>query len=244
LLTNYNLKSGLGFGLEVKSESVGSTRSDALKANINHACSKNGFELRSGVNIGVLQNSIDVTKLNFRDPNDPILNEIKKHNPKRGVSLDIGAAAYYKGFLLGLGVQQVNQPNTSVIEIPGSELPSRFVANLGYHKKLKTFDLATLITYQQQGTYSILETQIYGQYKFMKLGIGHRQVFGTYGNTDLFSSSLGLQFTKFSVGYSFENFLNSNTASTFGGIHQASAAWYIKGLSKEKGMSRLMNVLM
>jgi type IX secretion system PorP/SprF family membrane protein len=244
LLTNYNLKSGLGFGLEVKSESVGSTRSDALKANINHACSKNGFELRSGVNIGVLQNSIDVTKLNFRDPNDPILNEIKKHNPKRGVSLDIGAAAYYKGFLLGLGVQQVNQPNTSVIEIPGSELPSRFVANLGYHKKLKTFDLATLITYQQQGRYSVLETQIYGQYKFAKLGIGHRQVFGTYGNTDLFSSSLGLQFTKFSVGYSFENFLNSNTASTFGGIHQASAAWYIKGLSKEKGMSRLMNVLM
>jgi type IX secretion system PorP/SprF family membrane protein len=244
LLTNYNLKSGLGFGLEVKSESVGSTRSDALKANINHACSKNGFELRSGVNIGVLQNSIDVTKLNFRDPNDPILNEIKKHNPKRGVSLDIGAAAYYKGFLLGLGVQQVNQPNTSVIEIPGSELPSRFVANLGYHKKLKTFDLATLITYQQQGTYSVLETQIYGQYKFMKLGIGHRQIFGTYGNTDLFSSSLGLQFNKFSVGYSFENFLNSNTASTFGGIHQATAAWYIKGLSKEKGMSRLMNVLM
>jgi hypothetical protein len=44
--------------------------------------------------------------------------------------------------------------------------------------------------------------------------------------------------------YSFENFLNSNTASTFGGIHQATAAWYIKGLSKEKGMSRLINVLM
>lgn len=98
LLTNYNLKNGLGFGLEVKSESVGSARSDALKANINHAFSKNGFELRSGLNIGVLQNSIDVTKLNFRDPNDPILNDIKKHNPKRGVSLDIGAAAYYKGF--------------------------------------------------------------------------------------------------------------------------------------------------
>jgi type IX secretion system PorP/SprF family membrane protein len=240
-LTNYNLKSGLGFGLEVKSESVGSTRSDALKANINHAFSKNGFELRSGVNIGVLQNSIDVTKLNFRDPNDPILNEIKKHNPTRGVSLDIGAAAYYKGFLLGLGVQQVNQPN---LEMTTKPIKRRFVVNLGYHKKLKTFDLATLITYQQQGTYSVLETQIYGQYKFAKLGIGHRQVFGTYGNTDLFSSSLGLQFNKFSVGYSFENFLNSNTASTFGGIHQATAAWYIKGLSKEKGMSRLMNVLM
>ena len=244
LLTNYNLKSGLGFGLEVKSESVGSTRSDALKANINHAFSKNRFELRSGVNIGVLQNSIDVTKLNFRDPNDPILNEIKKHNPKRGVSIDMGVASYYKGFLLGLGVQQVNQPNLEMTTNPTIPIKRRFVANLGYHKKLKTFDLATLITYQQQGRYSVLETQIYGQYKFAKLGIGHRQIFGTSRNTDLFSSSLGLQFNKFSVGYSFENSLNSNTASTFGGIHQATAAWYIKGLSKEKGMSRLMNVLM
>ena len=156
LLTNYNLKSGLGFGLEVKSESVGSTRSDALKANINHAFSKNRFELRSGVNIGVLQNSIDVTKLNFRDPNDPILNEIKKHNPKRGVSIDMGVASYYKGFLLGLGVQQVNQPNLEMTTNPTIPIKRRFVANLGYHKKLKTFDLATLITYQQQGRYSVL----------------------------------------------------------------------------------------
>jgi type IX secretion system PorP/SprF family membrane protein len=243
-LTNYYLKSGLGFGLEVKSESVGSTRSDALKANINHSFSKNGFEIKTGANIGILKNSIDVTKLNLRDPNDPILNEIEKHNPKRGVSIDIGAASYYKGFLLALSALQVTEPNLDIPPNPAGSLKRRFVTTIGYHKKLKTFDLAALVTHQQQGRYSVLETQIFGQYNFMKLGIGHRQVFGTYGNTDLFSSCLGLQFNKFAVGYSFENFLSSNTASTFGGIHQATAAWYIKGLSKEKGMSRLMNVIM
>jgi type IX secretion system PorP/SprF family membrane protein len=243
LLTNYNLKSGLGFGSEVKSESVGSTRSDALKANINHAFSKNGFELRSGVNIGVLQNSIDVTKLNFRDPNDPILNEIKKHNPTRGVSLDIGAAAYYKGFLLGLAIQQLNEPDISFFNSTCNQ-PMRFVGNLAYIKEFNQFNLAGLATFQQDGNYSIVETQVFGQYKFVKLGMGYHQRFGSFRDSDFFSVALGIQFDKISVGYSYDDDFSNISRASSPGTHQATAAWYIKGLSKEKGMSRLMNVLM
>ncbi|MFT4995951.1 MAG: type IX secretion system PorP/SprF family membrane protein [Flavobacteriales bacterium] len=243
LLTNYNLKNGLGFGLEVKSESVGSTRSDALKANINHAFSKNGFELRSGLNIGVLQNSIDVTKLNFRDPNDPILNEIKKHNPKRGVSLDIGAAAYYKGFLLGLAIQQLNEPDISFFSNTSIQ-PMRFGGNLAYIKEFNQFNLAGLATYQQDGKYSIIETQVFGQYKFVKLGLGYHQRFGSFGDSDIFSAAFGIQFDKFSVGYSYDDDFSNISRASSAGTHQATAAWYIKRLNKERGMSRLMNVLL
>ena len=243
LLTNYNLKSGLGFGSEVKSESVGSTRSDALKANINHAFSKNGFELRSGVNIGVLQNSIDVTKLNFRDPNDPILNEIKKHNPTRGVSLDIGAAAYYKGFLLGLAIQQLNEPDISFFSNTSIQ-PMRFGGNLAYIKEFNQFNLAGLATFQQDGNYSIVETQVFGQYKFVKLGMGYHQRFGSFHNLDFFSVALGIQFDKFSVGYSYDDDFSNISRASSAGTHQATAAWYIKRLNKERGMSRLMNVLL
>lgn len=243
-LTNYYLKSGLGFGLEVKSESVGSTRSDALKANINHSFSKNGFEIKTGANIGILQNSIDVTKLNFRDPNDPILNEIKKHNPKRGVSIDLGVASYYKGFLLALSALQVNEPLLEMTINPTIPIKRRFVTTIGYHKKLKTFDLATLITYQQQGRSSVLETQVFGQYKFVKLGIGYHQRFGGFGNSDFFSAALGIQFDKFSVGYSYDHNTFRFSGASYGGVHQATAAWYIKGLNKQAGMSRLMNVIL
>lgn len=243
-LTNYYLKSGLGFGLEVKSESVGSTRSDALKANINHSFSKNGFEIKTGANIGILQNSIDVTKLNFRDPNDPILNEIKEHNPKRGVSIDLGVASYYKGFLLALSALQVNEPLLEMTINPTIPIKRRFVTTIGYHKKLKTFDLATLITYQQQGRSSVLETQVFGQYKFVKLGIGYHQRFGGFGNSDFFSAALGIQFDKFSVGYSYDHNTFRFSGASYGGVHQATAAWYIKGLNKQAGMSRLMNVIL
>ncbi|MFT5817783.1 MAG: type IX secretion system PorP/SprF family membrane protein [Lentimonas sp.] len=243
LLTNYNLKNGLGFGLEVKSESVGSTRSDALKANINHAFSKNGFELRSGLNIGVLQNSIDVTKLNFRDPNDPILNEIKKHNPKRGVSLDIGAAAYYKGFLLGLAIQQLNEPDITFFNSTCNQ-PMRFGGNLAYIKEFNQFNLAGLATFQQDGNYSMIETQVFGQYKFVKLGLGYHQRFGSFGDSDIFSAAFGIQFDKFSVGYSYDDDFSNISRASSAGTHQATAAWYIKRLNKERGMSRLMNVLL
>lgn len=243
-LTNYYLKSGLGFGLEVKSESVGSTRSDALKANINHSFSKNGFEIKTGANIGILQNSIDVTKLNFRDPNDPILNEIKEHNPKGGVSIDLGVASYYKGFLLALSALQVNEPILEMTINPTIPIKRRFVTTIGYHKKLKTFDLATLITYQQQGRSSVLETQVFGQYKFVKLGIGYHQRFGGFGNSDFFSAALGIQFDKFSVGYSYDHTPFRFSRVSYGGVHQATAAWYIKGLNKQAGMSRLMNVIL
>jgi hypothetical protein len=190
----------------------------------------------------VLQNSIDVTKLNFRDPNDPILNEIKKHNPTRGVSLDIGAAAYYKGFLLGLAIQQLNEPDISFFNSTCNQ-PMRFVGNLAYIKEFNQFNLAGLATFQQDGNYSIIETQVFGQYKFVKLGMGYHQRFGSFRDSDFFSVALGIQFDKFSVGYSYDDdFSNISRASP--GTHQASAAWYIKGLNKERGMSRLMNVLL
>jgi type IX secretion system PorP/SprF family membrane protein len=244
LLTNYNLKNGLGFGLEVKSESVGSTRSDALKANISHAFSKNSFEIKTGANIGILQNSIDVTKLNFRDPNDPILNEIKEHSPTKRVSIDIGVASYYKGFLLAMSALQVNEPNLDIPQNPAGSLIPRLVGNLAYLKEFDNIALAGMATFQHQNVSSVLETQVFGQYKFVKLGVGYHQRFGSFGNSDFFSAVLGIQFDKFSVGYSYdEDVFNSSRVSSTG-THQATAAWYIKGLNKERGMSRLMNVLL
>ena len=119
----------------------------------------------------------------------------------------------------------------------------RFVGNLAYIKELNQFNLAGLATYQQDGKYSIIETQVYSQYKFVKLGIGYHQRFGSFRDSDFFSVALGIQFDKFSVGYSYDDdFSNISRASP--GTHQATAAWYIKGLNKERGMSKLMNVLL
>ncbi|HAV26040.1 MAG TPA: hypothetical protein DCX01_07665 [Bacteroidetes bacterium] len=248
LLTNYNLKNGLGFGLEVKSESVGSTRSDALKANINYRHKFGAVETRYGLNVGYGEKHMDYEGLRFEDqispdsgftnPNaEPFENKSTKY-----ATLDIGAAAYYKGFLLGIAIQQLNEPDISFFSNTSIQ-PMRFVGNLAYIKELNQFNLAGLATYQQDGKYSIIETQVYSQYKFVKLGIGYHQRFGSFLDSDFFSVALGIQFDKFSVGYSYDDdFSNISRASP--GTHQATAAWYIKGLNKERGMSKLMNVLL
>jgi len=81
-------------------------------------------------------------------------------------------------------------------------------------------------------------------YKFIKLGVGHRQTFGEFANGDYFSAMAGVQFDKFSVGYSYDDTPFNTSRASFGGIHQATAAWYIKGLNNEKGMNKFMNLIM
>jgi type IX secretion system PorP/SprF family membrane protein len=245
LLTNYNLQNGLGFGLELKNDRVGPLTTSNVKANINYRHKFGAVETRYGLNLGYGEKHMDYEGLRFEDqispgsgftnPNaEPFENKSTKY-----ATLDIGAAAYYKGFLLGLAIQQLNEPAL----VPNYHLPMRFLGNLAYIKELNQFNLAGLATYQQDGKYSIIETQVYSQYKFVKLGIGYHQRFGSFRDSDFFSVALGIQFDKFSVGYSYDDdFSNISRASP--GTHQASAAWYIKGLNKERGMSKLMNVLL
>jgi len=250
LLINYNLKNGLGFGLELKNDKVGLITTSDVKANINYRRTFGSVETRYGLNLGYGEKHIDYDGLRFEDQINPgggFTNptaEPFENNPTSYATLDIGAAAYYKGLLLGLAIQQLNEPEVSFFNNNASNQPMRFVGNLAYIKELNQFNLAGLATFQQAGNYSLLETQICGQYKFVKLGIGYHQRFGSFSNSDFFSAALGIQFDKFSVGYSYDEDVFNSSRSSSAGTHQATAAWYIKGLNKERGMSRLMNVLL
>lgn len=249
LLTNYNLQNGLGFGLELKNDRVGPLTTSNVKANINYRHKFGAVETRYGLNLGYGEKHMNYEGLRFEDqispgsgftnPNaEPFENKSTKY-----ATLDIGAAAYYKGFLLGLAIQQLNEPDISFFSNTSIQ-PMRFVGNLAYIKELNQFNLAGLATYQQDGKYSIIETQVYSQYKFVKLGIGYHQRFGSFRDSDFFSVALGIQFDKFSVGYSYDDDFSNISRASSAGTHQATAAWYIKRLNKERGMSRLMNVLL
>ncbi len=240
LLTNYNLNNGLGFGLELMSDVGTIIQMDALKLNTNYTLHKNDLELRFGLNVGLRQQYLDLNQLQYEDQIDPTggfeRETAETYNPKSDVQgiLDFGISGYYKGFMVGLSGMQINQAST----VP----QTRYVAMLGYHKNISDeLDLAATGTYQQQNKHTTLETRVFGQYKFVKLGFGHRANFGEYNNYDFLSGSAGVQFEKFALGYSYENALNENLS---GGTHQAFAAWYIKGLNRENGMSNFVNTLL
>jgi type IX secretion system PorP/SprF family membrane protein len=243
VLVNYNFKKNIGVGLELNQTVNSHFREGNIKANVTYTKNIREIETRYGLNFGFFQNSIDLDKLKFQDPNDPAIIQLKKDNTKNGVKIDAGASGYYKGFLVGVAIQQLNEPNVSLLG-EDSKRSSRFVGSLAYLKEFKSVSLVGIATYQNQGVFSVLETQAFSQYRFIKLGIGHRQTFGSFGNGDFFSANAGIQFNKFSVGYSYDDTLFNNSRKSFGGTHQATAAWYIKGLNKEKGMNKLMNALM
>jgi type IX secretion system PorP/SprF family membrane protein len=249
LLTNYNLKNGVGFGLDLGHENFGLYKSNIVKINTNYSKTFGEVETRYGLNLGFGQNSINLNALRFEDQIDPGTGFVRptaepfESDPKYYFTIDLGAAAYYKGFLLGLGVQQLNEPDITFFNSTCNQ-PMRFVGNLAYIKEFNHLNLAGLATYQQDGNYSIIETQVFGQYKFVKLGMGYHQRFGSFHNLDFFSVALGIQFDKFSVGYSYDDDFSNISRASSPGTHQATAAWYIKGLNTERGMSRLMNVIM
>lgn len=251
ILTNYNLKNGLGFGVDLSDDLSGLIHNTYIKINTNYGKTFREVETRYGLNIGFGQHSIEHSSLGYENqivPSRGFVNtyaEPYESDPNYHFTLDIGAAGFYKGFLFGLAAHQVNRPNTSIFQNTYTRLPARFVANLGYMPLFKgDFQLAAVTTFQQQHAFTTLENQVFTQYTFMKLGLGHRIHFGEYGNTDFFSASAGIQFDKFSIGYSYEDTPLKDSRASWGGTHQATAAWYIKGLNRENGMSRLINVML
>jgi len=249
VLTNYNFSDDLGVGLELKSNVYGIWSTSNLKANVNYHKIFGNVETRYGISLGLGQQFYDLDRFRFEEQISPVTgfvnptSELYEHSHIRYFILDMGVASYYKGFLLGAGTQQVNEPNKSLSDTETS-LPIRWVGTLAYMKEFDQLNLAAMATIQHQSEFSIIETQVFGQYKCFKLGLGHHQNFGNFYNTDFVSASAGIQFDKFSIGYSHDTDPLDRDVPSLGGTHQVTAAWYIKGLKKETGMSKFLSVLM
>lgn len=241
LVLNYNLKNGIGFGFSSMRDKIGFLIDDAIKSNINYTKTFKQVEFKIGVNVGLIQRHLDLSRARFRDPMDPVLDHL---DSKKNIALDVGTAGYYKGFMFGVAVHQFNKPNISLFG-GTSKLGERYVVNLGYHKELKHITLGGLGTFQHQYKTSTLDYQLLSQYRFVKLGLGYRQVFGQLSNSDWFMASVGLQFDKFSLNYTYEDDPFENRSSiVIQGTHEATIAWYIKGLRKENGLSKLMQTIL
>lgn len=247
VLVNYNLKNNIGFGLEINDDRAGNglLKDNELKANINYSFELKDVEVRSGLNIGYGQRVIRWDLLVFEHQIDPsqgfIRQTAEQYNgdPVNFMTIDFGASAYCKGFFAGASAIQLNQPNIS--NTGGTaKLPTRYVGMLGYHKSINNVNIGALVSYQHQNNFSLFDYQVTGQYKVFKLGYGYRDSYGQFQNPGWHTGSLGVQFDKFAVGYSFD-YINIGGANH---THEATAAWYIKGLNREKGMSKFLNSIL
>ncbi len=215
ILTNYNLKNKLGFGLELSEERGGEGlyQTTVIKGNINYSFIKKEVKTRVGLNFGYRESNINWQTLKFEDQIDPSRGfsnstaEQITENPSQAILLDFGFVSEYKNIIFGLSAMQFNQPNVSILTHNGNTiLPTRWVSTLGYTKKVKEVNFSGLLTSQFQSQSTLLTTQVTSQYKFARIGVGYRQVFGEYKNNGWLLASAGIQFDKFQISYAYDSY--------------------------------------
>lgn len=249
LLSSYNINEDLGVGLELSSDVLGdgmiSTR--LVKGNVNYNFDKKQIKTRIGLNLGYRQSNADLTGLRYEEQIDPDSGftspTVEPFVPETSQAflIDFGIVSEYKNLVIGLSAMQFNQPNVSLLSTSqSSKLPTRLVAMVGYSKEVGEVNLFGLATFQTQNQFTSTTTQISGQYKFAKLGLGVRSSFGQFRIANWFIMSTGIQFDKFSISYNYDVYNQTDIRGNLG-THEISAAWYIKGLKQENSISTFIN---
>ncbi len=77
----------------------GLTKENKVKTNVNYALNTGDIELKVGTSLGFNQQSFDVNRINTPVGPDP---RLTGNNTGRYFTLDVGAVAYYHGFVAGV----------------------------------------------------------------------------------------------------------------------------------------------
>ncbi|MGB1037985.1 MAG: type IX secretion system membrane protein PorP/SprF [Bacteroidia bacterium] len=240
-LLSYNLSPKTGVAIEANSFAelnrktwyIEDSYFSSVKFNINRTTHVKSMECHYGGNIGYFRHRLE---------NPTIECVPSTFDTGNFFSLDLGALCVYKRVVFGLSSFQINKPNYSLGDSKSSRQP-RHCGFVGYTQSINKFLLSGIIKVEYQEPHTSQEFQVNAQYKYLKLGIGQRTDLGAFENTNNYNASLGLQFNKISLSYSYQ----SNNASTYrfrNQIHQMTAAWHIKGLKNNTGLSRFINAIM
>lgn len=240
---DYNLEQlRSGLGVLVMTDRAGSANLRSTQFNFQYSYKVNlsdKWVLSSGLNFGVAQRSIDLTKLLFYDQlefdangnvtsDDPVV-----RNMGNTTYFDFGAGIllYNRKFWFGFSAAHLNQPNRSLLE-EEAVIPIKTSFHGGvriplYHglfKKDRIAAIAPSFVYKQQGTFDQLDIGTYFLYEPVVAGLWYRGIPIRQSGSDHLSHDavvvvLGFQLTKFEVTYSYDVTV-SKLGPMSGGAHE------------------------
>jgi type IX secretion system PorP/SprF family membrane protein len=227
-----------GLGVSVMADRVAGGLLNTYKADVMYAYQvplTKEYGLRFGAEIGYMHRSINWNDLTFQDQLDPLdqssttptTSEPKPDNLNKSI-LDFGAGAVFftPKFFAGVGVQHLTQPNESFYDLENDQverLPIRTAVHMGGVIELnkirsKDYYLAPNALYIHQGKFSQINvgTQLNLGYVFGGMWFRH-----TFENSDAIIANVGVNFDKWSLGYSYD-FTISELSIASGGAHEIS----------------------
>lgn len=174
--------------------------------------------LSFGLEVGLLQRSLDWTKLTFGNMIDPRRGFVYAagDEPRGGssLSLDIGAGALYynKTFFAGYAVHHLNEPNESLLENSTSRRPMLHNLFIGSKFTFGEISISPQLDIKKQAYFENYVAWLKGSRGDMTIGIGYRK-----GDAALFT--LGFNFEKYRINY-VHDFTVSKLSMATGGSHE------------------------
>jgi type IX secretion system PorP/SprF family membrane protein len=240
---DYNLEHlNSGLGVMIMTDKAGSANLKSTQINLQYAYKinlNNKWMLSSGLNFGLGQRNIDLSRLLFYDQlefdangqvtsDDPVL-----RNMGNASYFDFGAGilAYNRKFWFGFSASHLNRPNRSLLDEEAT-IPIKTSLHGGvriplYHGLFKRDRIAAIapsFVYKQQGSFDQLDIGTYFLYEPIVAGVWYRGIPIRQNGSDHLSHDavvvvLGFQLTKVELTYSYDLTV-SKLGPISGGAHE------------------------
>ncbi|MGG6544964.1 UNVERIFIED_CONTAM: type IX secretion system membrane protein PorP/SprF [Prevotella sp. 15_C9] len=233
----YFLKQYHGVGLSLLNDQIGLFTHQRVSGQYALRKPIFGGMLSAGIQLGLLLENFDGTKLDVEDSSDPAFSRSKTD----GNSLDLGFGLYYlrKNWYVGASVQHLNAPLVELGETNEIQIDRTYYLTGGYNIKLRnpflSIPTTVLARYDGNGYRADLTARLV--YKNDK-----KMLYGglSYSPTNSVTAYIGGSFHGINIGYSYEMYTSS--ADPGNGSHELFVSYQTDINLQKKGRNKHKSV--
>ncbi|MCC6599745.1 MAG: PorP/SprF family type IX secretion system membrane protein [Crocinitomicaceae bacterium] len=236
------LKSGMGLLVSHDRAGSGALRSTAVNFQYAYeARIRRNWFFRPALQFGYVTKNIDFTKLTFYDQ---MIRDNSTSSLEQGVFqpisyFDMGAGmiTYGPKFWLGASAYHLNTPNESLYGMSDTSVPMRVAVQGGLRLRIKGNSLTRLdhhivfaANYQAQKEFDQLDLGFYYEFSPVIIGAWYRGLpakSNSYGvpNHDAIAILLGVQASKYKIGYSYDITVSTLGIGSSAGSHELTLSY-------------------
>jgi type IX secretion system PorP/SprF family membrane protein len=210
-----------GIGLQIVNDMAGEATFNTTSISLMYAYVFNvnrAFSIRTGLQAGLTQKLLNVSKLIFADQLNALQGQISPVSAETGINQSItysdfsaGILGYSKNFYGGVAVNHLTQPNESIIEGGTSLLPMKITAHAGGIIPLngyseRSISLSPNVLFHKQGNFTQLNVGLYALSRPITYGLWYRTsvTFDDKEKRDAIIALVGIKQPKYSIGFSYD----------------------------------------
>lgn len=211
----YELKSYHGAGVSIVSDQLGIFTHQLVDVDYAYKMKLFGGRLSAGIQVGFINEKLDFGKVDLDDSSDPAFGS----SSVSGNSIDLGLGLYYqhKQWYAGASVKHLNSPLIDVGETNEFKVDATYYLTGGYNIKLRNPFLSIIPSVLVKSDFVTYRADVTGRLVYTN---DKKMMYGglSYSPTNSFTVLIGGSFHGIVVGYSYEVYTSSISATN--GSHE------------------------